>query len=119
MRPHGSVLQYDHSPGGGREVRDADQGSSRLGGSRRAAAAGREIATKWCSRCHDVEPGGGFKQQPPAFAAIAVYRSPERILGTIVAPTMHSGMPELVQILGLNAADLTAYIVSLEATAPR
>jgi hypothetical protein len=32
---------------------------------------------------------------------------------------MHSGMPELVQILGLNAADLTAYIVSLEATAPR
>jgi hypothetical protein len=32
---------------------------------------------------------------------------------------MHSGMPELVQILGLNAADRTAYIVSLEATAPR
>ena len=38
---------------------------------------------------------------------------------TIVAPTMHSDMPELVQILGLNAADLTAYIVSLEATTPR
>jgi mono/diheme cytochrome c family protein len=81
------------------------------------ATAGREIAAKWCSRCHDIEPGGAFKQQPLAFAAISVYRSPERILGTIVAPALHSGMPELV--LGRNAADLTAYIVSLEATAPR
>ena len=83
------------------------------------ATAGRELAAKWCSRCHDIGPGGAFKQQPPAFAAIAVYRSPERIWATIVAPALHSGMPELVQILGLNAADLTAYIVSLEATAPR
>jgi mono/diheme cytochrome c family protein len=83
------------------------------------ATAGREIATKWCSRCHDIAPGGAFKQQPPAFAAIAVYRSPEQIRATIVAPAMHSGMPELVQILGLNAADLTAYIESLEGTAPR
>ncbi len=81
--------------------------------------AGHELAAKWCSRCHDIEPGGAFKQQPPAFAAIAVYRSPERIYAAIVAPALHSGMPELVQILGLNAADLTAYIVSLEATAPR
>ena len=83
------------------------------------ATAGHELAVRWCSRCHDIEPGGAFKQQPPAFAAIAVYRSPEQIRATIVAPAMHSGMPELVQILGLNAADLTAYIVSLEATAPR
>ena len=83
------------------------------------ATAGRELAVKWCSRCHDIGPGGTFKQQPPAFAAIAVYRSPEQIRATIVAPGMHTGMPELVQILGLNAADLTAYIVSLEATAPR
>ena len=58
-------------------------------------------------------------QQPPSFAAIAVYRSSERIWVTIVAPAMHPGMPELVQILGVNAADLTAYIVSLETTAPR
>jgi mono/diheme cytochrome c family protein len=83
------------------------------------ATAGREIATNWCSRCHDIQPGGAFKQQPPGFAAIAVYRSPEQTRATIVAPAMHSGMPELAQILGLNVADLMACIVSLEATAPR
>ena len=83
------------------------------------ATNGRELAAKWCSGCHDIGPDGAFKQQPPSFAAIAVYRSSERIWATIMAPAMHPGMPELVQILGLNAADLTAYIVSLEATAPR
>jgi mono/diheme cytochrome c family protein len=75
--------------------------------------AGRELAARWCSQCHDISPGGQMKQQPPAFAAIAVYRSPEQIRGKIFFP--HTGMPEYAQILGLDADDLTAYIVSLEA----
>ena len=70
--------------------------------SARNATNGRELAAQWCSGCHDIGPDGAFKQQPPSFAAIAVYRSSERIWATIIAPAMHSGMPELVQILGLN-----------------
>ena len=77
--------------------------------------AGRELAKQWCSRCHDIEPGGVMKQQPPSFAAIAVYRSREYIQTNIMLP--HSNMPEIAQILGLNVADLTAYITSLEQSA--
>jgi mono/diheme cytochrome c family protein len=85
------------------------QGEARGAGD---AGAGRELAARWCSQCHDISPSGRMKQQPPAFAAIAVYRSPEQIRGKIVYP--HTGMPEYAQILGLDADDLTAYIVSLE-----
>jgi mono/diheme cytochrome c family protein len=77
------------------------------------AEAGRQLAIEWCSQCHDVMPGGQMRQEPPAFAAIAVYRSPEQIRARIVFP--HQAMPEYAQILGLDADDLTAYIVSLEA----
>jgi mono/diheme cytochrome c family protein len=76
------------------------------------AEAGRALAAQWCSQCHDISPGGPMKQQPPSFAAIAVYRSAEQIRGKIFFP--HTGMPEYAQILGLDADDLTAYIVSLE-----
>ncbi len=78
------------------------------------AAAGREVAERWCARCHDIAPGGAFRQEPPAFAAIAVYRTPERIWAQIVAPQVHTAMPDLASVLGLSAADLTAYITSLE-----
>ena len=53
-----------------------------------------------------------MKQDPPSFAAIAVYRSPDQIRSKIIAP--HVGMPEVAQILGLEVDDLIAYIVSLE-----
>jgi len=32
------------------------------------------------------------------------------------APAMHSGMPDLAQVLALEVEDLTAYILSLEDT---
>lgn len=78
------------------------------------AAAGRAVAEQWCARCHDIAPGGAFRQEPPAFAAIAVYRTPERIWAQIMAPQVHTAMPDLASVLGLSAADLTAYITSLE-----
>lgn len=74
--------------------------------------AGHQLAIEWCSSCHDTEPGGRMKEDPPSFAAIAVYRSPDQIRGKIIAP--HTGMPEYATILGLDVDDLTAYIVSLE-----
>jgi mono/diheme cytochrome c family protein len=74
--------------------------------------AGHQLAIEWCSRCHDTEPGGRMKEDPPSFAAIAIYRSADQIRGKIIAP--HIGMPEYGLILGLDVDDLTAYIVSLE-----
>ena len=76
------------------------------------ATAGREAAREWCADCHDVEPGGLMKQDPPAFTAIANYRSPEYIQANITFP--HERMPDMAQVLGLNVDDLVAYIVSLE-----
>jgi cytochrome c2 len=50
------------------------------------AAEGEKLGREWCTRCHNVEPGGSFKQYPPSFTAIAVYRSPEQIYGMLEGP---------------------------------
>jgi mono/diheme cytochrome c family protein len=76
------------------------------------AEVGQDLAADWCSRCHDVGREGRMKQEPPSFAAIAVYRTAEQIRSKINAP--HTGMPEIAQVLGLNVGDLVAYIVSLD-----
>ena len=73
---------------------------------------GQDLAADWCSRCHDIGREGQMKQEPPSFAAIAVYRTAEQIRSKINAP--HTGMPEVAQVLGLNVDDLVAYIVSLD-----
>ena len=74
--------------------------------------AGKETARAWCVDCHDVEPGGQTKQNPPSFTAIANYRSPDSIHANITFP--HVAMPDVVHVLGLDADDLVAYILSLE-----
>ena len=76
------------------------------------AVAGRQLAMEWCSSCHDVATDGQMKQDPPSFAAIALYRSPEYIRSNIVAP--HGAMPDIANVLGLNVDDLVAYITSLD-----
>jgi len=79
--------------------------------------AGEKLAQQYCARCHDIAPGGAFKQYPPSFASIAVYRSAEQIYGRIVFPALHFGMPEFSQSFILNdknISDLVAYITSLE-----
>ncbi len=53
-----------------------------------------------------------MKQDPPAFTAIANFRSPEYIHANITFP--HQGMPEVAQVLGPDVDDLVAYILSLE-----
>ncbi len=76
-------------------------------------AAGREIAERVCSDCHDVSATGGMKQDPPAFAAIAVYRTEDKILEKIVAP--HVGMPRVADLLLRDEVrDVITYIVSLD-----
>lgn len=79
-----------------------------------AIERGAALSAEWCASCHNVQPGGAMKEEPPSFAAIAVYRSAEQIGGAMIAP--HLGMPPLVEILGLETDDLVAYILSLEGT---
>ncbi len=79
------------------------------------AAAGRTVAEEWCTRCHDIEAGGAFKQHPPSFASVAIYRSAEQIHARIAYPPLHVNMPKLGYILTpQNVQDLVAYIVSLD-----
>jgi mono/diheme cytochrome c family protein len=78
---------------------------------------GKELATEYCARCHDVTSGGAFKTYPPSFASIAVYRAPDYIDARIRFPELHSGMPPMGFLLGRDdVEDLVAYIVSLEKT---
>jgi mono/diheme cytochrome c family protein len=79
-----------------------------------AVERGAALSAEWCARCHNVQPGGAMKEEPPSFAAIAVYRSAEKMRSAMLAP--HLGMPPLVEILGLETDDLIAYITSLEGT---
>lgn len=77
--------------------------------------AGAKIANELCARCHDVSADGGFKQYPPSFAAIAVYRSGEYIFSRILYSPIHSGMPQMTSLLTRDDVnDVLFYIVSLE-----
>ncbi len=78
--------------------------------------AGRKLAEQRCAKCHNIEKGAPFKLNPPSFASIATYRTSDIILGKVVAPSMHSGMPETMWTLQReDFDDLVAYITSLEA----
>jgi mono/diheme cytochrome c family protein len=79
------------------------------------AAKGLELATANCARCHDIAKGGAFKQSPPSFQAIAIYRTGMDIWGRIISPSPHSGMPNVAWTLtSEEVQDLLAYIVSLD-----
>lgn len=75
---------------------------------------GRQIAEEYCVSCHDIGAEGAFRQSPPSFAAIAVYRSRPQIKMRILAPE-HGAMPDYSDyMIGNNIDDMVAYIASLE-----
>ena len=75
---------------------------------------GRDIAYEYCVACHDVGPNGAFKQDPPSFTAIAIYRTEEQIRVHILRP-FHDDMPKYKDyMIGENIDDMVAYIASLE-----
>ena len=79
------------------------------------ATVGRKFAEQWCARCHNIEKDAPFKLNPPSFASIAAYRTFDVILGKVITPAMHSGMPETLWTLQRkDYEDLVAYITSLE-----
>ncbi len=78
------------------------------------AAEGRQLAEKWCVKCHNIEKGAPFKLNPPSFASIAVYRLESNIRDKIIEP--HVGMIDVKWVLPIEDIDsLVAYITSLEA----
>jgi mono/diheme cytochrome c family protein len=80
------------------------------------AAAGRQLAEQWCAKCHSIEKGAPFKLNPPSFASIAAYRTSDVIWGKVIAPSMHSGMPDTTWVLQReDIENIVAYIASLEA----
>jgi len=80
------------------------------------AARGEQIARESCFQCHNVEPNGPPKEQPPSFSAIAAYRTDEQIFGRISFPPLHAAMPTIGYLLTpANIDHLVAYIRSLEA----
>jgi mono/diheme cytochrome c family protein len=75
---------------------------------------GRELAEELCVRCHNIGANGPFKQYPPSFAAIAVYRSVDDIYARIEWPPLHANMPQFSDHLTTqNVDNLVAYITSL------
>lgn len=77
---------------------------------------GERAARKSCAICHNVEKNGPFKQIPPSFAAVAVYRSDNQIRNRIFYPDVHSGMSRQLGLVFnvTTVEDLVAYIRSLE-----
>ncbi|MDJ0630135.1 MAG: c-type cytochrome [Rhodobacter sp.] len=79
------------------------------------AMTGQNLAKDWCARCHDISADGPFKQTPPSFASIAVYRAADDIHWRIQFPAEHANMPRLGYFLDREALDhLVAFILSLE-----
>ena len=75
---------------------------------------GKNIADEYCVQCHNVEPNGPFKMEPPSFAAISKYRSKDQIKQRIIMP-IHESMPRYTDyMIGGNIDDMVAYIMSLE-----
>lgn len=87
---------------------------------------GKKLAQEYCQRCHDITPEGAFKQYPPSFRSIAVYRSRDQIYARIVLPNMHPIDSEMRRGSGLVTTlpffllkgdeidDVIAFITSLE-----
>lgn len=77
------------------------------------AAAGKDLATTWCSACHQMEGGRTTADGAPPFAALA--HNPkvtaDRLRGFLVKP--HGGMPDL-NLTRQEIENLIAYIETLK-----
>ncbi len=80
-----------------------------------AVTEGRAIAEEYCARCHDIDPGGAFKDYPPSFRAIAVYMAPEIIRMKILQPEHGTIMPKYAMFINHTKLwNIVEYIRSLE-----
>ena len=73
---------------------------------------GRQLAQRWCSECHAVEPGVASDRAPP-FEVIArdPMRTPERLRAWLSTP--HTTMPDF----SLSRTEIEAIIAYLQSLA--
>ncbi len=76
--------------------------------------AGHELALRWCSSCHLVDPTQQHQVSDavPTFVAIAAMKSTTTASLRVFLATPHARMPDFA-LSGNNIADLSAYILSL------
>ena len=76
--------------------------------------AGHELATRWCSSCHVVDPGQQRQGSDavPTFAAIAAMKSTTAASLKVFLATPHGQMPDYA-LSRDDIADVSAYILSL------
>ncbi len=80
------------------------------------AAAGRRLATGWCSNCHGGDPSAAEPLMPaPYFAEIANRRDTTGYKLRVFLRTPHTRMPNYV-LSPDEIDDLVAYIMSLRRT---
>ncbi len=76
--------------------------------------AGHELAVRWCSSCHVVDPGQQHQGSDavPTFAAIAAMKSTTAASLTVFLATPHAQMPDYT-LSRDDIANVSAYILSL------
>ena len=76
--------------------------------------AGHELARRWCSSCHVVDPTQQRQGSDavPTFAAIAAMKSTTPASLRVFLSTPHARMPDYA-LSRDNIADVSAYILSL------
>lgn len=77
------------------------------------ALRGYALSERWCAACHIVSPDGEGGVVGPAFAKIAAKpdMSEEKIRAWLADP--HAKMPEFLNLVDADLADLASYIASL------
>ncbi len=76
--------------------------------------AGHELAVRWCSSCHVVDPGQQRQGSDavPTFAAIAALKSTTAASLKVFLATPHGQMPDYT-LSRDDIANVSAYILSL------
>jgi mono/diheme cytochrome c family protein len=75
---------------------------------------GREVAVRWCSSCHVVDPAAQRRGSDvvPSFAAIAAMRSTTAASLAAFLAAPHGNMPDYA-LSRADIANVSAYILSL------
>jgi mono/diheme cytochrome c family protein len=82
-------------------------------------SAGGQVAQTWCKNCHDVSPGAKVMHDTgaPPFAVVANSKGMTRTALNAFLYTSHNRMPDY-SLTRKEAADVSAYIMSLKAQGP-
>jgi mono/diheme cytochrome c family protein len=77
-------------------------------------SAGHDLAVRWCSSCHVVDPGQQHQGSDavPTFAAIAAMNSTTATSLRAFLATPHARMPDY-KLTGDDITNVSAYILSL------